>query len=103
VSDQTVFWLIGAGVVSLAAVLLWLRDRFRDLRHVPEAERKLSQQRNATGATAFVSLVWTAWFAFHAFRTAATVPRAVFVLIALGFLGLFWQSYKQYRKIGGTK
>jgi ammonia channel protein AmtB len=103
VSEQAAFWLIGAGVVSLAALLLWLRDRFRDFRHVPEAERKRSQQRNATGATAFVCLVWTAWFAFHAFQTAAVEPRVVFTLIAIAFLGVFWQSYKQYRKIGRAK
>jgi hypothetical protein len=103
VSEQAAFWLIGAGVVSLAAFLLWLRDRVRDFRHVPEAERELSQQRNATGATAFVCFIWTAWFTFHAFETSAIVPRVVFVLIAVVFLGIFWQSCRQYRKIGRAK
>jgi hypothetical protein len=102
-SDQTIFWLVGAGVVTLAALLLWLRDRFRDFRHVPEAERKLGQQRNATGATAFVSLVWASWFVFHAIETAALVPRLIYLLVAIVLVRMCWQSYKQYQKIGRTK
>lgn len=40
----------------LAGLVLWLRDRFRDLRQVPEAERKLAEQKSAVGAKGFLSL-----------------------------------------------
>jgi len=103
VSDRALIWIIFVGVATLAAILLWLRDRFRDLRHVPEAERKLSQQRNATGATAFVCLVWAAWFAFHAVKTAEIAPRIFSALVAMLLLQVSWRSYRQYRNLGKTK
>jgi len=103
VSDQNIFWLICAGVVTLAVLLLWLRDRFRDFRHVPEAERKLSERRNAAGAAAFGCLIWAAGFVFRAVETAAAVPRVVYVLIAIALIWISWRSYRDYRRIGETK
>ena len=94
-------WLLVAGVLSLAALLLWIRDRFRDLRHVPEEERKRSEARNALGASALVKFVSAA--AALRFSIASGDPPWVRVGIGLIALVLFvslWSTLNMYRKIG---
>jgi hypothetical protein len=99
-SDQTLFWLIGVGVITLAGLLLWLRDRFRDLRHVPEAERKLAERRSAAGARGFVYLVFAVASLTRAIATATFVPRIYYFLGAFLFAWICFQSYQRYRTIG---
>jgi protein-S-isoprenylcysteine O-methyltransferase Ste14 len=94
-------WALAAGAVALSALLLWLRDRFRDLRHVPAVERKRSERRNAVVASALVSFVYSAGFVYHAFSPGDKVQRIVFGLLAVGLLGAFWGSVRLYRRIGG--
>jgi hypothetical protein len=102
VSNRAFFFLI-FGVVSLSVLLLWLRDKYRDYRHVPEAERKLDERRTAVGANSVVFLFWAAGSAFRALKESAIVPRAVFALVAMVSFGMFWETYGRYRKIGGAK
>ena len=102
-SDQTVFWLIGAGVVSLSVLLLWLRDKYRDLRHVSQAERKLDERKTAVGANTVLYFFWAAASAFRALKEPIIVPRVVFALVALLFFAIFWESYLRYRKIRTAK
>jgi hypothetical protein len=103
VSDNQIFWAFMVGVVALSGVLLWLRDRSRRLKHVPEAENKKSKQRNAVGASAFVSFVFSAVFAYHTLRPGHTVPRIVFGVLAIGLFSAFWASMRRYRGIGNAE
>jgi hypothetical protein len=103
VTDQETAWALGAAAVALSALLLWLRDRFRDLRHVPEAERKRSERRNAALGWAFLSFAYSAGFAYRAFSAGDKGQRIAFGLAAVGLLGAFWSSVRLYRKIGRTR
>jgi hypothetical protein len=94
------FFLLIFGLVSLSVLLLWLRDKYRDFRHVPEAERKADERRTAVGANTVVFLFWAAGSAFRAVKEPAIVPRVVFALVAMVTLGMFLESYGRYRKIG---
>ncbi len=67
-SDQIGFWIFCAAIVALAAILLWLRDPYRDFRHVPESVRKLAEQKNSVGASAFVSGVFSLMCIYRAFK-----------------------------------
>lgn len=99
-NERVAFWLGAAAVVALAALLLWLRDRVRDLRHVPESERKLSERRNAKGATAFVCLIWAAASAFGAVKSGTIAARLPCILVAAISSLICWQAFLEYRKIG---
>jgi hypothetical protein len=100
VDDQRLFWVFMGGAVVLSALLLWLRDRSRDLRHVAEIDRKRSQQRNAVGASALTSFVCAATCSYRALRPGDPVHRVVFGLVAIVFFSAFWASIRRYRSLG---
>ncbi|MFZ0643950.1 MAG: hypothetical protein WA744_09110 [Candidatus Acidiferrales bacterium] len=99
-SDQTVVWLILAGAAMLAGLVLWLRDRFRDLRHVPEAERKLAEQKSAVGAKGFLSFFFMAACVVRAIAIPTFVPRVCYFLGAFLFAWTCFQCYRSYRMLG---
>jgi hypothetical protein len=103
VSDRNLVLLLLAVAATLAAGLLWFRDRFRDLRHVSEAERRRSEQRNATGALALGDLIWAAAPVHGAFGPGDPAPRIAFGLVAIVLLAFFWRHFRQYRKIGSKE
>ena len=51
--EQQLIWFVGVGVVALAAVALYLRDRYRDSKDIPQSTRTLAEQRNAAGGAGF--------------------------------------------------
>lgn len=99
-SDQTLFWLFAIVVIALAGIFLWVRDRFRDLRHVPEAARKLAEQRSAAGARGFVYFLFAVVSLTRAIATPTFVPRIYYFLGAFLFAWICFQSYQRYRTIG---
>jgi len=98
-SDK-VFWLGAVGILAFAALVLWLRDRVRDARHVPENERKLSERRNLRGATSFVCFLWAAGSAVRVVQTIGIVPRVMYTAMATVFVWISWHAYKGYHQIG---
>jgi hypothetical protein len=101
-SEQTLLWLILAGVVALAGLLLWLRDRYRDLRHIPEAERKLAERRNTEGARGFVCFFYAVMCVTRAVQIPTFFPRIYYVLGAFLFAWLCLRSYRNYQTIRTT-
>jgi hypothetical protein len=101
VSEKLFIWVTLSSVVTIAAVLLWLRDRSRAARGIPEHQQKLSQQRNGAAATVFGIAFWIAWFVFHALRSAGS-PRVLYALVAIGSFPILWRSFRRYRELAGT-
>jgi hypothetical protein len=99
-SDQTLVWPMLAGAAMLAGLLLWLGDRLRDLRHIPEVERKLAEMRSAAGARGFVYLLFAVASFTRAIATPTFVPRIYYFLGAFLFAWICFQSYQRYRTIG---
>jgi hypothetical protein len=101
-SDQTLIWLILAGVVAFAGLLLWFRDRFRDLRHISEAERKLSERRNAEGAGVFMSFFYAIMFAIRGIQIPTFVPRIYYFLGASLCVRVCFQRFRRYQALRAT-
>jgi membrane associated rhomboid family serine protease len=102
VSDQIGFWIFCAAIIALAAILLWLRDRYRDFRHVPESVRKLAEQKNSAGASAFVSGLFALTCVYRAFQAQTLLSRAVPAGIAIFLAWACVQRFRRYRKIGSN-
>jgi|SRR5580704_2576683 hypothetical protein len=98
-SNQTLVWLILAGVVAVAGLLLWFRDRFRDLRHTPEAERKLSEQRNAEGGGAFMSFFYAVMCVIRGLQIPTFVPRVYYFLGASLCAWVCFQRFRRYQTL----
>jgi hypothetical protein len=60
VRERVFVWVTLASVVAIAVALLWLRDRSRTARGIPEEQQKLSQQRNGAAAMVFGIAFWIA-------------------------------------------
>jgi hypothetical protein len=91
--------LLSVAVISVAGLLLWLRDRFRDVRHVPEAERKISEQKNATGANAFIFFICAALCFYRIKEEPVFIPGVYYAIGAVLFAVGFVRSYARYRKL----
>jgi hypothetical protein len=92
--SRQAFFLLVFGLISLS--VLWLRDKYRDFRQVPEAERRLDERRTTAGANTALFLFWAAGSALRALKEAVIVPRVVFALVAM-------VSFGRYRRIGRAK
>ena len=85
----------------LAGLVLWLRDRFRDLRHVPEAERKLAEQKKRRRRQrAFYLCFFMAACVVRAIAIPTFVPRVSYFLGAFLFAWTCFQCYRSYRMLG---
>jgi hypothetical protein len=103
-SDQTLVWLILAGVVALAGLLLWFRDRVRDLHHIPEAERKHAERRSIEAASGFVSFLVTVMCLIHGFEIPTFSPRIYYLLGAFLFAWFCIRSFRRYQTVrAGTR
>jgi len=102
-SDQKLVWLLIGGGVTLSALLLWLRDRFRDFRHVPEAERKRDEQRSLIVVPLIMSSILAAFAVYDALKPGDMMRRVVAGVVAVGIIMSCWTSLKQYRKIGSKR
>ena len=91
--------LLTIAIVGLAALLLWFRDRFRDLRHVSEAQRKISEQKNASGANALVFFVFAALCLYRLKEEPVPIPGIYYAIGAALFALGFVSSVMRYRKL----
>jgi hypothetical protein len=94
-SDQTLVWLILAGVVAVAGLLLCFRDRFREQRHVPEAERTVAKRRSAQAASSFGCFLFAVMCLIRALQVPTFSPRIY------SFLGAFlfaWFCIRSFRR-----
>jgi hypothetical protein len=98
-SNQILVWLIWAGVVALAGLLLWFRDRFRDLRHIPEAERKLAERRSAEGAGSFVCFLSAVLCLIRALEIPTLSPRIYYFFGAFLFAWFGIRSFRRYQTL----
>jgi len=89
-------------IFSLAAVMLWLRDRVRDRRGVPEWERKRSELR-ATRLVAIYQVLGHVGVGISGLVAGIRVssrPIGIFSLIAGGIaLWTVRRSLSEYRKL----
>jgi hypothetical protein len=99
-NNGTFMWVLMVAVVGVAALLLWLRDRFRDLRHVPEAERKISEQKNAIGANAFVCFMCGALCLYRLKQEPVLIPGIYYAIGAALFASGSVIGFVRYRKLG---
>ena len=93
------YWLGLTGAVGLAALLLWLRDRWRDHNHIPQSERKLSEQMNVVLGRAFISFIWAAAAGSYALSVTEIAPRVLYCVLAIALLGLCGRSLVNYHRI----
>jgi hypothetical protein len=88
---QLVHWLPLLGAFALAALLLWMRDRSRDRRGVPQWKRKRSELK-VRRAGAVINLFVYGGFCIALVVRGAPInsrPLGISVML-LGGLGLLW-------------
>jgi hypothetical protein len=98
-SDQTLVWLILAGVVALAGLLLWFRDRFRDQRHVPETDRKLAKRGSTEAASSIVSFLFAVMCLIRALQVPTFWSRIYYFLVAFLFAWFCIRSFRRYQTV----
>ena len=92
-------WLGGATIVIFAALLLWVRDRYRDARHVPASDRDLTRRKDRAIANAFLMAIYAAASGFAAYDSADRRHRILFGMQALLALALGVWDLRRYVRL----
>jgi hypothetical protein len=83
----------------LAAAVLWLRDRSRDRRRVPESKRSASERRNAVGAQTLIAALLLIAIVYRTYLADSLGGRIAYGLLSLIAAFYFWSGWKANRSI----
>jgi hypothetical protein len=98
-SNSIAVLLILVGTMVFAGIVLWLRDRFRDYRHIPETTRKLAERRSVEAATSVLFAFYFLLLTYQAIETTTLSRRIYYVSASVLCLWLCVRCFRNYMKI----